>query len=110
MVLLPGGDIRVTTSEHQSNSIFKKILHVLLLWFASALQWANIQLPLSETHVAELSSNRCSSISNTVNRFDSGSRFRFVSQDYAFYAQSIRAMSSCSDVYVESLNDLIYGR
>lgn len=37
-------------------------------------------------------------------------KYGFVSQDYAFYAQSIRAMSSCSDVYVESLNDLIYGR
>ncbi|VDM67674.1 unnamed protein product, partial [Strongylus vulgaris] len=33
-----------------------------------------------------------------------------VSQDYAFYAQSLRAMSSCCELNVESLNDVIYGR
>ncbi|XGW01766.1 hypothetical protein V3C99_014122 [Haemonchus contortus] len=37
-------------------------------------------------------------------------KYGFVSQDYAFYAQSLRAMSSCSDLNVESLNDVIYGR
>ncbi|EPB75393.1 Vps54-like protein [Ancylostoma ceylanicum] len=37
-------------------------------------------------------------------------KYGYVSQDYAFYAQSLRAMSSCSDLYVESLNDVIYGR
>ncbi|KAL6742265.1 hypothetical protein Aduo_015431 [Ancylostoma duodenale] len=37
-------------------------------------------------------------------------KYGFVSQDYAFYAQSLRAMSSCCDLYVESLNDVIYGR
>ncbi|KAK6010037.1 Vps54-like protein, partial [Ostertagia ostertagi] len=41
---------------------------------------------------------------------DEGFFFRFVSQDYAFYAQSLRAMSSCSELHVESLNDVIYGR
>ncbi|KAK6753233.1 hypothetical protein RB195_012682 [Necator americanus] len=37
-------------------------------------------------------------------------KYGFVSQDYAFYAQSLKAMSSCNDLYVESLNDVIYGR
>ncbi|PIO74229.1 hypothetical protein TELCIR_03762 [Teladorsagia circumcincta] len=37
-------------------------------------------------------------------------KYGFVSQDYAFYAQSLRAMSSCSELHVESLNDVIYGR
>ncbi|WKY09808.1 hypothetical protein Q1695_002287 [Nippostrongylus brasiliensis] len=37
-------------------------------------------------------------------------KYGLVSQDYAFYAQSLRAMSSCSELHVESLNDVIYGR
>ncbi|CAJ0590259.1 unnamed protein product [Cylicocyclus nassatus] len=37
-------------------------------------------------------------------------KYGCVSQDYAFYAQSLRAMSSCSELQIESLNDVIYGK
>ncbi|KAJ1363739.1 hypothetical protein KIN20_023664 [Parelaphostrongylus tenuis] len=37
-------------------------------------------------------------------------KYGFVTQDYAFYVQSLKAMSSCSDLYVESLNDIMYGQ
>ncbi|KAE9413980.1 hypothetical protein Angca_006141, partial [Angiostrongylus cantonensis] len=35
-------------------------------------------------------------------------KYGFVTQDYSFYVQSLKAMSSCSDIYVQSLNDIMY--
>uniref|UniRef100_A0A1I7XLJ9 Vacuolar protein sorting-associated protein 54 n=1 Tax=Heterorhabditis bacteriophora TaxID=37862 RepID=A0A1I7XLJ9_HETBA len=36
--------------------------------------------------------------------------YGFVTQDYAFYTQSIHSMSCCADMTIESLNDIMYGR